>query len=187
MGVVSLGVGPLNAPWLVEGVTRDDGLTLTRLWLDDALPGNSEYRLLGIVVRTLRRFTKAEFVVSYADPSAGHVGTILPGGQVALHGDERNQLLMNVGHGVPRHLCSVDSAFGVHSVAYFRRHGVPVRFVPAVPKHRYFVLSIRRGESGCAFQCCPTPRGRALRIGGTDEGLPGAGHLHRPLCPCSGG
>jgi len=50
--------------------------TLARLWLSDDLPANSESRVLGIVLRDLRRTTSWKLLLSYADPAAGHVGTI---------------------------------------------------------------------------------------------------------------
>jgi hypothetical protein len=75
-GAVCLGVGPKNAHRLVEGAAPDDVLTLSRLWLSDDLPGNSESRVLGIVARLLRKHTSLLFLLSYADPAAGHVGTV---------------------------------------------------------------------------------------------------------------
>jgi hypothetical protein len=50
--------------------------TLARLWLADELPRNSESRVLGVVLRHLRRTTDWKLLLTYADPSAGHVGTI---------------------------------------------------------------------------------------------------------------
>jgi hypothetical protein len=73
---VTLGVGPLNAFSLIDGATSDDCLTLTRLWLSDSLPQNSESRFLGVVLRSLKRHTRVKFLVSYADPTQGHLGTI---------------------------------------------------------------------------------------------------------------
>jgi len=75
-GALTFGVGPKNAHRLVEGTSPDDCLCLTRLWLSDELPRNSESRVLGIVIRALRKHTSLKFLVSYADPAQGHVGTI---------------------------------------------------------------------------------------------------------------
>lgn len=55
MGALTLGVGPANSHCLVQTATREDCLTLTRLWLDDKLPTNSESRVIGVVIRALRR------------------------------------------------------------------------------------------------------------------------------------
>ncbi len=139
-GAVSLGVGPINGHRLVEGATRDDCLTLTRLWLEDDLPKNSESRLLGVLVRALRRSTRLKFLLSYADPGVGHVGTVYQAAGWLYTGVSEAQPLMDLGDGVPRHLRSVGSAFGTHSAAYLRRRGLPVRLVPQAGKHRYVVF-----------------------------------------------
>ena len=73
LGALTLGVGPRNAHSLVEGARPEDCLVLTRLWLSDVLPTNSESRVLGVVLRSLRRHTKVKFLVSYADPAQGHL------------------------------------------------------------------------------------------------------------------
>ena len=74
--MIVLGVGPFNAHKLVEGAEPEDCLTLTRYWLSDDLPKNSESRVLGIVLRSLRRHTHLKFIVTYADPAHGHLGVI---------------------------------------------------------------------------------------------------------------
>ena len=55
VGVLTLGVGPFNMRSLVEGATSDDCLALTRFWLADELPQNSPSRVLGVVLRALKR------------------------------------------------------------------------------------------------------------------------------------
>ena len=76
MGALALGAGPAQAYALVDGAKPADCLVLTRLWFSDALPANSESRVLGIVLRALRNRASVKFLVSYADPTQGHVGTI---------------------------------------------------------------------------------------------------------------
>jgi hypothetical protein len=76
LGALTLGAGPAYAYSLVDGATPDDCLTLSRLWLSDELPKNSESRFIGVVLRSLRKNTGLNFLVSYADPAQGHLGTI---------------------------------------------------------------------------------------------------------------
>ena len=57
LGAMALGVGPFNAYRLVEGAAPTDCLTLSRLWLSEELPKNSESRVLGVVMRSLRRLS----------------------------------------------------------------------------------------------------------------------------------
>ena len=62
MGALALGVGPFNAHRLVSGATHGDCICLTRLWLDDGLPKNSESRVLAVVLRLLARHTRLKFI-----------------------------------------------------------------------------------------------------------------------------
>ena len=76
LGAITFGAGPQNAFSLVEAAKAADCLTLTRLWLSDELPANSESRFMAIAIRAIKKFTRVKFLVTYADPSQGHLGTI---------------------------------------------------------------------------------------------------------------
>ena len=137
LGSLTLGAGPMNAHRLVAGAVREDAITLTRFWLDDKLPRNSESRVLGIVLRSLRRHTTLRFVLTYADPSANHVGTVYMAGGWLYVGLSEATPLYDLGDGVARHSRTVAHAYGTHSLKHFARHGVDVRVVPQASKHRY--------------------------------------------------
>ena len=51
LGALTFGVGPYLGYKLVKDASPDDVVTLTRLWLSDDLPKNSESRVLGLVLR----------------------------------------------------------------------------------------------------------------------------------------
>ncbi len=60
-------------------IAQNDGRTLelSRFFLEDWCPANSESRLLGVAAKLLRRmFPWANRLLSYADPLRGHRGTI---------------------------------------------------------------------------------------------------------------
>ena len=137
LGALTLGAGPRNAPSLVAGAEAGDCLTLTRLWLSDDLPRNSESRVIAVVLRSLRQHTSIKFLLSYADPSQGHVGTIYQATGWLYTGLSAVMPLYDLGDGVARHSRSVGHSFGSHSVAHFQRHGVPVKLIPQAAKHRY--------------------------------------------------
>ncbi len=139
-GALALNAGPINGWRLVAGAGRTDCLCLARLWLADDLPPNSESRVLALMVRLLRRHTRVRFLLSYADPAAGHVGTIYQAAGWLYTGTAEAQPLMALGGGRPRHTRSIASALGTHSAAFFRSRGVPVRLLATVPKHRYVVF-----------------------------------------------
>lgn len=63
----------------METAKRYGGVTweLARLWLADELPFNSESWVIGRAIKHVRReHPEIKFLVSYADPAAGHRGTI---------------------------------------------------------------------------------------------------------------
>ena len=137
MGALTLGAGPSQAYRLVQGAKADDCLTLTRFWLSDELPKNSESRVLGIVLRSLRRHTNLIFLVTYADPSQRHIGTIYQATGWLYTGLSEATPLYDLGDGRPRHSRSVGHIFGTHSVQYLVRHGLSVKLVRQEAKHRY--------------------------------------------------
>jgi len=103
LGVLTLGVGPSNVHRLVDDAEPDDCLTLTRLWLNDLLPANSESKVIGVTLRALKRQTSVKFVVAYADPAAGHVGTIYQATNWLYTGTSQATALLDLGDGVLQH------------------------------------------------------------------------------------
>ena len=136
-GGISLGVGPFNAHSLVEGASPDDCLTLTRLWLHDVLLQNSESRVLGVVIRSLKHHTSLKFLLTYADPTQGHVGTIYQAIGWLYTGLSAAMPRYDIGDGKVHHSRSLSHAYGTHSVAHFARYAVDVKLIPQAAKHRY--------------------------------------------------
>ena len=140
MGAMTLGCGPAQVYCLVEGATNTDCTTLTRLWLSDELPANSESRVIGIVLRSLRGHSGLKFVVSYADPSAGHIGTIYQAGGWLYTGLSQTTPLFDLGDGVTRHSRTFSSIHGTRSAGYLAGQGIDVKAIPQQRKHRYVVF-----------------------------------------------
>jgi hypothetical protein len=134
---MTFGVGPANAYSLVKEAKPDDCLTLTRLWLSDELPRNSESRVLGIVLGNLKRHTNLKLLVSYADPVQGHLGIIYQATNWIYTGLSETMPLYDLGDGKVRHSRSFSHAFGTHSVQYFAKRGIAVKLAPQSAKHRY--------------------------------------------------
>ena len=157
-GVLTLGVGPKNAYALVDGAEPDDCQTLTRLWLSDELLPNSESRVLGVVLRSLRRETSVKFLVTYADPAAGHSGIIYQASNWVYTGRSQAMPLLDIGDGVPRHSRSLAHAFGTHSRKYFEAHGITVRRIPQAAKHRYLYFLDRSWRDRLRVPVLPYPK-----------------------------
>jgi hypothetical protein len=158
MGALTFGAGPSLAYRLVEGARRDDCLALTRLWLSDELPTNSESRVLGIVLRSLRQHTKVKFLVSYADPTQGHIGTIYQATGWVYSGLSSAIPLYDLGDGVARHSRSLSHTYGSHSLRYFASHGVDIKPIPQAAKHRYIYFLDASLKSRLKAPILPYPK-----------------------------
>ena len=140
LGALTLGAGPANAYRLIRAATREDCATLTRLWLAESLPKNSESRVLGIVIRALRRHTSLKFLLSYADPTQGHVGTVYQATGWIYIGLSQATPHYNFGDGIARHPRTVGANIGTRSVKRLRNCGIHVGIVPMLGKHRYLYI-----------------------------------------------
>ena len=158
LGVLTFGVGPTNAYRLVDSAARTDCVTLTRLWLSDELPKNSESRVIGIALRSLAKATTLKFVLTYADPSAKHMGTIYQASNWIYIGESQPMSLLDFGDGVPRNARTVGHRFGSHSVKYFRKHGMSVTRIPQVPKHRYIYFLDKTWQDRLKPEQLPYPK-----------------------------
>ena len=137
LGALTLGAGPSNVFRFVDGASPRDCIALTRLWLSDVLPPNAESKVIGIVLRKLARHTDLRFVVSYADPAAGHVGTIYQASNWLYLGLSQATPLYSLAGGSPRHSRTFSHSFGTRNVSHFAALGVSLRKFPQHPKHRY--------------------------------------------------
>jgi len=143
---------------LVEGARLENCLTLTRLWLSDELPVNSESRALGYVIRALRKHTRLKFLVAYSDPAAGHLGVIYQASNWLYTGLSAPTPLYDLGDNIPRHSRSVAHAFGTHSLEYFARQGMCVKLVSQLPKYRYLYFLDPRWHPRLKVPVLPYPK-----------------------------
>jgi len=133
LGVIVFALPPRETDKRYGGVTWE----LARLWIDDSVPRNAETFLIGRAVRYVRHHRPdVVALVSYADPSVGHAGTIYRAANWTADGrtDQERK--------TPR----FDYADAVTGQRYSRRghvpDGVTIRRVPRVSKFRY-VLRLR--------------------------------------------
>lgn len=137
LGALSLGAGPANAYALVERAQPQDCLALTRLCLSDELPPNSESRVLGFTLRSLKRHTQLKFLITYADPAQGHLGYIYQSTNWVYVGLSQATPLYDIGDGRLYHSRTLSQIYGTHSLKYLRDRGVQASLVAQTPKHRY--------------------------------------------------
>jgi hypothetical protein len=159
-GAITLGAGPYLAYHLVENARSEDCLALTRFWLSDELPFNSETRLLGIITRLIRQRTELKFLITYADPAAGHLGTIYQAAGWLYTGLSSATPLYNIGDGVARHSRSLAHDLGSHSIKYLKLHGIEVKLLSQSPKHRYVKFLDESWRNRLSVPTLPYPKRR---------------------------
>ena len=141
LGVAVIGVGAYNIHRLFRDAEPDQVVCLARLWLDDRCQRNSESRVLGIILRLLRRHqSRVKALVSYSDPTVGHTGTIYRGAGFLYLGRSEAMPLYRLPDGSVHHSRTLAHSFGTHSLAYFKAHGINVSLVPQAPKLVYAAL-----------------------------------------------
>lgn len=136
-GAVVFTSGPRQGYHLLTAARPQAVSELARLWLSDALPPNSESRVLGIVLRTLRRETTWKLLLSYADPAAGHVGTIYQATGWVYLGQTEPTTYVRLADGNLYHPRSVYQRYGSNNVRHLRATGIPAVREAMGGKHRY--------------------------------------------------
>lgn len=180
VGAVTFSAGARQGHRVLDGARSEHVTTLTRFWMSDDVPPNGESRVLGVVLRDLARAARYKLVLTYADPAAGHVGTIYQASGWAYLGQGNQASYLDLGDGVARHPRSVYEQVGSNAVRHLRATGIPARRVAVEGKHRYaYVLdpSWRWRLRGRA-KCYPkTPPRGPPENGGRREMRPAAnGH-----------
>jgi hypothetical protein len=127
-GVIIFALPPRETAKRYGSVTWE----LARLWVADEMPQNTETYLISQAVKVIRRERPdVGMLVSYADPSAGHAGTIYKAANWVADGKTDD------GRKTPR----CDYADKRTGKRYSRRSHVPadaeIVRVPRVSKHRF--------------------------------------------------
>jgi hypothetical protein len=181
LGAICFGAGPQNAYSLVYRAKPHDCLALTRLWLSDGLPRNSESRVIGVCLRALRQHTLVKFVVSYADPSQGHLGTIYQASGWLYVGLSQMMPLYDLGDGKARQSRSLAHGFGTHSAKHLVDNGVNVKLIPQSCKHRYIYFLDSSWKTRLKTPVLPYPKAKTSIDVKNDVGWVGGGGDYRDI------
>lgn len=75
-GIICYGMGASKNQYtsLIKDIKKGQYLELTRLWSHDNMPKNTESKLIAESIKMLP--SQYKLVISFADPTQGHVGTI---------------------------------------------------------------------------------------------------------------
>jgi hypothetical protein len=158
LGVVQFNCGNMGAHRLVEGAKPQDCVTLARLWLSDQLPSNSESRVIGISLRLLRKYSPAKFVLTYADPSQGHLGRIYQATNWLYLGRSESRKLIDIGDGKLRHTRTLSHRLGSSALAYVQSLAPEARAVSGEAKHKYIYFLDQSWRGRLKLPVMPYPR-----------------------------
>lgn len=127
-GVLCYGTIPANNASAVCGAEMQPTvMELTRLALYDWAPRNSESYLIGQSFRWMRdNRPDIRILLSYADSSVGHVGTIYQATNWVYTGASTNDMVYRL-----------DSGEVIHARSAHRKPLPPGKWVPVPAKHRY--------------------------------------------------
>lgn len=140
VGAVVITSGARHSHRVLSGGTSGTVATLARLWLADSVPKNSESRVLAVVANQLRRDTSMRALLSYADPLAGHVGTVYQAAGWQYLGIGQPGRYIDLGDGRLHHPRSVTSKYETNSPSQLRAKGIEAKSVTVPGKHRYCLL-----------------------------------------------
>ncbi|MGD0343616.1 MAG: DNA methyltransferase [Acidimicrobiales bacterium] len=160
VGAVVVTSGSRNAPRLLGTNDPRAVATLARLWLEDRVPKNAESRVLAVVARLMRHSGQVRALVSYADPAAGHTGTIYQAAGWTYLGMSPPGRYLDLGDGEPRHPRSVFSAYGTNRPACLRKMGLAAKSVLVGGKHRYCLVLDQSWAWRLTAEQQPYPRPR---------------------------
>lgn len=130
----------------VKSITVDlennEVLELTRLWLRDEEPKNSESHFIAMTFDWLRQHTAIKVLISYSDPMAGHVGVIYQATNWIYQGNN-TMLIKGYLHqinGEIMHPRSVVAKFGTINTVELLKIDPNYRRIETKKKHRYLYI-----------------------------------------------
>lgn len=128
---------------IAAGITKDEVLELTRLWVDDAFGKNTESYFIGRTFDWLRKNDpKIKILISYSDPLANHVGYIYQATNWLYQG---NNMMLIKGYlhqinGELLHPRTCVAKYGTIDKKYLTEIDPAYKRLPLKKKHRYLYI-----------------------------------------------
>ena len=141
-------VGRLTAQSIAPIVKDNEVLELTRLWVNDSEGKNTESWFLGQTFKWLKKNDpKIKVLISYTDPTVGHIGTIYQATNWLYQGNEIRftEYFMYKIKGVTHHPRTVFSKYGTNDLEKLKKVEPDIEIIPTERKHRYiYILTPKR-------------------------------------------
>ncbi len=138
-----MGVGKNQYTALLPDIQQGEYLELTRLWSPDGFPKNTETRLIAESRKLLP--SNVRLIMSFADGSRGHVGTIYQASNFHYCGKSAGGKMLVTEDGIEKH----PRLLGIYRLRHpeYRDIKTPelmdilgYKYIPAAPKYRYVLM-----------------------------------------------
>ncbi len=142
VAVYGFPVGRQTVKSITPYLNNDEVLELTRLWLIDEAPKNSESYFLGLTFDWLRKNTKIKVIISYSDPMQNHLGIIYQATNWLYQGNN-TMLIKGYLHkinGDIMHPRSVVAQFGTIKIEDLKKIDPNYERIEMMKKHRYLYI-----------------------------------------------
>jgi hypothetical protein len=140
-----MGVGKNQYLSLLSDLENGEYLELTRLWSPDGFPKNTETKLISQSIKMLP--PEVRLVMSFADGSRGHVGTIYQASNFYFCGMSGGGRMMVTEDGFEQHT----RLLGIYKMRHPKTYGkmkneeimeeLGLRYIKSAPKYRYVLLT----------------------------------------------
>ena len=127
-------------------LSKDEVLELTRLWVHDNEPRNTESFFLGRTFDWLRKNTSIKVLISYSDPMYNHLGTIYQATNWIYQGNE-TMLIKGYFHclnGEVLHPRTCVAKYGTIKEGVLSKIDPSYKRIPMKKKHRYIYILHRK-------------------------------------------
>ena len=146
VAVYGFPVGRQTVKSITPNLQNSQVLELTRLWLIDEAPKNSESYFLGKTFDWLRKNTFIKVLISYSDPMHGHLGTIYQATNWLYQGNN-TMLIKGYLHkvlGQVLHPRTVVALYGTIKEQEMRKIDPDYQRIELKKKHRYIYIVHKR-------------------------------------------
>jgi hypothetical protein len=142
VAVYGFPVGRQTVKSITPNLENSDVLELTRLWLVDEAPKNSESYFLGKTFQWLKTNTPVKVLISYSDPMYNHMGVIYQATNWIYQGNN-TMLIKGYLHkinGVVMHPRSVVALYGTIKEVELKKIDPNYERIEMKKKHRYIYI-----------------------------------------------
>lgn len=142
IAVYGFPVGRQVVKSITSSMENKDVLELTRLWLKDVEPKNSESYFLGQTFKWLRNNTDVKVLISYSDPMYGHLGIIYQATNWLYQGNNTMKIksYLHKINGELMHPRTVVSKYGTIKTKELLKIDENYERIEMMKKHRYLYI-----------------------------------------------